>query len=123
MRVFLVEDAKSIRARIRLSVEQIGAEVVGEARDQEAAINGIHEVTPDVVVVDLRLATGTGIGVLREVKKTMPEIVTIVLTNHRHEDYQSVCLKAGADYFLEKSRQFPEFEKLLQQMNESRFTQ
>ena len=122
MRVFLVDDARSIRARIRVSVEEIGAEVVGEARTEEEAVTGVGATHPDVVVIDLRLAKGTGMNVLKSVKSQCPGIVAIVLTNHRQEEYQKPCLQAGADYFLEKTRQYADFEMLLRQMQDKLFT-
>lgn len=117
MRVFLVDDAKCIRTRIRLLVEEMGAVVVGEARNQKDAIKGILDVHPDVVVIDLRLANGTGMDVLKHVKKHWQEMVFIILTNYQKEEYQIPCLEAGADYFLEKTRQFTEFELLLRELH------
>lgn len=121
MRVFLVDDAKSIRARIRLSVEELGAEVVGEARTQKDAVKGIFDKHPDVVVIDLRLAKGTGMEVLKRVKQQFQDVVFIILTNYGKDEYQMPCLQAGADYFLEKTRQYTEFETLLGEMKESLF--
>lgn len=121
MRVFLVDDSKSVRARIRVSIEELGACVVGEAACQEEAISGIVGTRPDLAIIDLRLRRGTGLNVLKHLKQQVPDTATIVLTNQSKEDYQMVCVKAGADYFLEKTRQYGDFIELLRQMNEHIF--
>lgn len=121
MRVFLVDDSKSVRARIRVSIEELGACVVGEAATEEEAVEGIASTHPDLAIIDLRLRRGTGLNVLKHLKKRTQDIATIVLTNQAREDYQLVCVKAGADYFLEKTRQYGEFIELLKQMNDHIF--
>lgn len=121
MRVFLVDDSKSVRARIRVSIEEIGASVVGEAACQQEAVEGITSTLPDLAIIDLRLRRGNGLNVLKQIKKHAPNTATVVLTNQSKEDYQMVCIKAGADYFLEKTRQYAEFIELLGQMNQHIF--
>jgi CheY-like chemotaxis protein len=71
---------------------------------------------PDAVVVDLNLRSGTGLGVITALRKSPgPERpLVIVLTNHALPVLESACLNAGADYFLDKSRDFHKVRTLLE---------
>lgn len=107
MRVFLVEDSPVIRERLREAVALVeGAEVVMEAEMEQDAVRGILEQRPDVVVLDLALAKGSGVEVLRQVKAAQPAIKVIVLTNKTEPQYRKKCLALGADCFLDKARDF-----------------
>ena len=118
MKVFLVDDSESVRARIRVSLQEFGADIVGEAANQKEAIEGIVCAQPDVAVFDLQLREGTGLNVLKYMKKACPQITAVVLTNYASEEVHSHCLKAGADHFFEKTRQYVEFIALIRQLNE-----
>lgn len=105
-RVFLVEDSAPIRDRLYELLDAIdGVRVVGAAETAGAAAAGILSTRPDAVVLDISLARGTGIDVLREVHPQAPEIVFIVLTNFANPQYERICLDAGASHFIDKSLQ------------------
>ncbi|HUX64767.1 response regulator transcription factor [Sulfuricella sp.] len=105
MMIFLVEDSPDIRDRLRILISEVaGADVVAEADNQEDAVRGIFETQPDVVIMDLHLASGTGMEVLRQVKTKQPAIQVVMLTNHAYPQYRKRCIELGADYFLDKSR-------------------
>ncbi|MGE8576717.1 MAG: response regulator transcription factor, partial [Burkholderia contaminans] len=62
LRVFLVDHAAAVRQRIALLVGAIrGVAVVGEAEDGQEALAHIRGSQADVVIVDLRLADGSGL--------------------------------------------------------------
>lgn len=107
MKIFLVEDSDVILAHLRRIVSEIpGAEVIAEANSQDDAIAGIEASRPDVVILDLTLARGNGIEVLRRVRPRWPALRIIVLTNKSAPQYRNTCLALGADAFLDKSRDF-----------------
>lgn len=118
MNVFVVEDSPSIRDLIRMSVEDVGGMIIGEAATQQEAITLIGVLNPDVVVIDLRLPDGNGIEVTRAVKKTHPGTIMIVLTNQARQQVEQACLAAGADHFFEKSStDYLHFRVLLQKLS------
>ncbi len=105
MRVFLADDSFLIRQRLAktlLSLE--GIQIVGEARDARDATRSILQLKPDLVILDLQMLGGTGVGVLQTVKKEQPAPVVIMVTNF--PEYREKCLRAGADYFFDKSTEF-----------------
>jgi two-component system, NarL family, response regulator DevR len=120
MNVFVVEDSPSIRDLIRMSVEDAGGMIIGEAATQQEAITLIGVLNPDVVVIDLRLPDGNGIEVTRAVKQTHPGITMIVLTNQARHQVEQACLDAGADHFFEKSStDYLHFRALLNQLSDT----
>ncbi|HEX6530957.1 MAG TPA: response regulator, partial [Burkholderiales bacterium] len=66
MQVFLVEDSPLIRDRLLALLGSVpGAQVCGHANNAGAAVREILATRPDVVVLDIALADGTGFDVLR----------------------------------------------------------
>ena len=103
-KVFVVEDAPSIRTRLIELLDEIDdVSVVGEAESPAEAVAGIFRTRPHCVVLDFRLTGGTGVDVLRAVHPASPEIGFVVLTNHPTAQYRRACMEAGATAFLDKS--------------------
>jgi DNA-binding NarL/FixJ family response regulator len=79
-----------------------GMMLTGQAGDAMQAYEDIERLEPEVVIVDLRMP-GDGMHLIRRVK-SMPRMpVVIVLTNYSSSPYRDRSLRAGADYFLDKS--------------------
>jgi DNA-binding NarL/FixJ family response regulator len=107
LRVFLVDDAISIRTRMAARLAAIeSVEIVGEAEEPDAAIDGIGATAADVVVLDLHLSGGTGMDLLRGLAQSMLPVITIVLTNHSGTGFRQACLANGARYFFDKTSEF-----------------
>ena len=105
--VYIVDDSDSIRQRL---VSMLGTmrnvAVVGEARTESEAIDGIVATCPDIVLLDLNLGAGSGMHVLHAVQHKLPRVSVVVLTNHSEPQYRRACMKAGARHFFDKSTQF-----------------
>jgi two-component system response regulator DevR len=74
VRVFVVEDSEQIRRRLDDLIAQAGAQTAGHAAEVEPATRAILETHPDVVILDLQLADGSGFDVLRAVRDAAPDI-------------------------------------------------
>jgi DNA-binding NarL/FixJ family response regulator len=59
---------------------------------------------------------GSGIEVLRSLKKMTPAPAVIMLTNFAYEQYRKKCEAAGADFFLDKSTEFDQIPLVLEQV-------
>lgn len=92
-----------------------GVQVVGEAESVTAAIKRVTALVPDVVVLDIQMGDGTGIEVLRYIKRTIPATQVIMLTNHSNDFYRDMCLREGAAHFLDKSTDFDKIREMLTQ--------
>src|SRR5438309_4883936 len=101
LRVLLIEDSPLIRERLFESLVDPGRiEIVGEADTEEAAVALVGAATWDVLVLDLQLKVGTGLGVLRSlISHRAPEAKVIVLTNYAFPQYRAKSLALGADFF------------------------
>ncbi|HEX2012994.1 MAG TPA: diguanylate cyclase [Roseateles sp.] len=104
MNVFLVEDSPSIRRLLVRRLESMpGARIVGEASGQEQALAMINWLQPDLVLLDLSLATGSGLQVLAGLRRGGFDGHIMVLTSQSAEAYRQACEKAGADAFYDKA--------------------
>ena len=112
--VFLVEDSLPIRARLAATIRGIeGAALVGEAGTVGAAIDGIRSTHPRALILDLQLEDGSGLEVLRAVRPASPELHVAVLTNYATDQHRRACVDAGAEYFLDKSSDFPRIREIV----------
>lgn len=113
--VFLVEDSPAIRARLAATIRGIeGAELVGEAGGVGEAIAGIRSTHPRALILDLQLEDGSGLEVLRAVYPSAPEMHVAVLTNYATDQHRRACMDAGAEFFLDKSSDFPRIREIVQ---------
>lgn len=113
--VFLVEDSLAIRARLAATIRGIeGTELVGEAGTVGAAIDGIRATHPGAVILDLQLEDGSGLDVLKAVRPAAPALHIAVLTNYATDQHRRACMDAGAEYFLDKSSDFPRIREIVQ---------
>jgi len=118
LRVLVVEDLPRVRTALRELIEESSQfEVSAFAETEEEALQRFDDLRPDAVVVDLKLRAGTGLGVLHGIRARAPapKPLVIVLTNHALPVLETACLQAGADHFLDKSRDFLKVRPLLEQ--------
>lgn len=121
MKIFLVEDSPEILRHLHTLIDEVGGmSVVGQADGEENALEGIFGALPNLIILDLSLASGNGIAVLRQVKARHPEIRVIVLTNNCHPQYRKRCRLLGAEHFLDKTRDFEKLAGLLVGMTGAR---
>ncbi len=115
MRVYVVEDSDAICERVVRMVDELrDTNVVGTADVVSSAIRGIEKHFPDVVILDIQLLDGNGLTVLQHIKKMLPSIKVIVLTNFNSDQYRNLAQLYGADAFLDKSNDFMQIPGLLQ---------
>jgi len=111
-KVFLVDDSSIVRERLAGLISDLPkVEVIGMAELAEDAISRIGKLKPDVVVLDISILGGSGMQVLKAIKKQNPAPRVIMLTNFAHEEYRQRCFQLGADHFFDKSS---EFEKVME---------
>ena len=99
--ILLVEDKDSLRAMLRMALEAQGPSVF-EARVVAVAVAALRDSQPAVVLSDLRLPVGDGLGVLRAAKEADPELPVIVMTAHGSIQDAVAAMKQGALDFLAK---------------------
>jgi DNA-binding NarL/FixJ family response regulator len=114
LRVYVVEDSAPVRERLAEMVDSIaGARCTGSAETAEAAIAGIRQTRPDAVILDIRLADGTGFDVMRALRDYQPKPVFYVLSSFALEPYRRLAMKLGAAAFLDKATQIETIRQLI----------
>ncbi len=95
--VVLAEDHATMRRSLRLLLDsEPGIEVVAEAPDLNMAITHVHGHHPDVLVLDLRMPTGSSIEFIRRIRAQAADTKVVVITMHDGRAYASQAHAAGA---------------------------
>lgn len=114
MKVFVADDSTRLREQIiSLLSELNGIEVIGQAQDAMEAFHAICELKPDVVTLDIQMIGGSGIDVLKRIRREDHTPVIIMLTNFSSAPYRRRCMEAGADFFLDKSTEFGKVREII----------
>jgi DNA-binding NarL/FixJ family response regulator len=104
VKVLLVDDQALVRVGFRMILEaEQGIDVVGEAGDGAEAVAAVRSLSPDVVLMDVRMPVMDGIGATREIRRDgTPGPHILILTTFDLDEYVYEALRAGASGFLLK---------------------
>ena len=103
LRILLVDDHEVVRVGVRALIDrQPGMEVVGEASTVREAVSQADQLTPDVVVLDIRLPGGDGLDACRQIKARRPETRIIILTSFPDDEVLFDAIACGADGYVLK---------------------
>ena len=115
LRVFVVDDSPLIRERLEAMVALEGAASAGQAASVELATRAILEARPEIVILDIQLADGTGFDVLRALRKQAPDIDVYLFSNFAADPYRQLAERLGARGFFDKSSEFGRLRKVIAQ--------
>ncbi|MFY4721954.1 response regulator [Streptomyces sp. LaBMicrA B280] len=103
IRVLIADDQEMVRQGFTVLLNaQPGIEVVGQAVDGREAITKSAELSPDVVLMDIRMPELGGIQATEHIAVTQPAVKVLVLTTFDLDEYVYDALRAGASGFLLK---------------------
>jgi DNA-binding NarL/FixJ family response regulator len=103
IRVFLVDDHPLVRDGLATLInQQPDLEVCGEAENAPSALTGIATAKPDVAIVDISLANGSGLELVKDLKAAHPALISLVLSMHDESLYAARSLQAGARGYIMK---------------------
>ena len=101
--ILIVDDHAVVRDGVkRLSDEQLGAAVFGEASTAQEALQLVREAHWDVVVLDISLGERNGLEVLKELKQLRPRLPVLILSMHAEDQYARRAFRAGAAGYITK---------------------
>jgi DNA-binding NarL/FixJ family response regulator len=102
-RVLLADDQELMRMGFRMVIEsQADLEIVGEASDGRQAVEAVAKLSPDIVLMDVRMPELDGIEATRRIVEAGGPTRIVVLTTFDVDEYAYAALRAGASGFLLK---------------------
>lgn len=108
MPAFIIEDNATIRDNLISALEELTSlEVVGTADGEDDACKWLkrHPEKWQVVIADLFLKQGSGLGVIEAMRDRSPDQKLIVLSNYATQDMRRRCSELGADAVFDKSNE------------------
>jgi len=122
LEVLLIDDTVLILQRLKSllsELKQVGrTEAVTSAEEALVLLEGYH---PDIMVLDINMPGMSGIEMLRKLNlKNVIKPVVIMLTNNTFAGYRDECMRLGADYFLDKSRDFLMIPTIVEKLQASK---
>lgn len=106
LNIYIVEDSPVIREDLIATLEElVPVCVIGTAEDEASALSWLSEPgrRVDLVIVDIFLKAGSGLGVLRAARALSRHFRLVVLSNYATPDIRRSCLALGADRVFDKS--------------------
>jgi len=114
MKIFLVEDSLMARGQLAAMLATIpGADIIGQADKAMPAIRDILTLRPDLVLLDVHLAEGSGFDVLNAVHVAAPEIDFCMLTSFTAQPYRELAENLGARAVFDKGSEFERVRELV----------
>lgn len=102
MRVIIIDDHALFRAGLKGLLEQRNIEVIGEAANGKEGIEYVKKLTPDIILLDLRMPDMSGLEVLKTLRDDQITIPVVVLTTSNEETDLIKALRSGAQGYLLK---------------------
>jgi DNA-binding NarL/FixJ family response regulator len=104
IKVLLVDDHQLMLAGIRRALDEVGdIEVVGEASSGSQVLPLIHQTSPDLVLLDLRLPDMSGLACLDAIRQRYPAVKVVVLSAFSDPEHIQAAFQRGATAYVVKS--------------------
>ena len=108
LRAYIVEDSRVIRDNLIATLEElVPIEVIGTAEDEDTAVRWLQQADGgvDLLIVDIFLKHGSGLGVLKAAHDMPTRHNVVVLSNYATQDIRRACMELGADKVFDKSNE------------------
>ena len=123
LNIMIVDDSTIIRKTLQIKLEELGFNVVAQAKSGKEAIKMYTETLPDLVTMDITMPIMNGIEALKLIKKSYKDAKIIMVTSHGEEKLVMDAIVNGAKGYILKpitedklinaiSRVYPKCKKL-----------
>ncbi len=114
IRVLLADDHTIFRKGLREIIDQQSdMTVVGEAKNGVEAVNKAEELTPNIILMDIRMPILDGVKATRLIMGRDEQVGVIILTMYRDDEYVFEAIKAGAQGYILKDADLNELLKAI----------
>jgi DNA-binding NarL/FixJ family response regulator len=123
LRVLIADDSRPIADMLTELITDRGrVEVVGVGDSEDGVMRAIRDLKPDVVVLDLQLAAGSGTEVIRAVRAdpVLKPTRLLVTSNHVSAPMRTGCMELGADHFFDKVKELDALAKRIGELADAR---
>ena len=115
IRLLIVDDHELVRAGLRALFDETGViDVAGTAGTAAEAVTAARRLSPDVVLMDLRLPDDSGISACREILSQRPATRVLFLTAYADEEAAAATLLGGAGGYLLKDIGYQPLERAIE---------
>lgn len=114
IKTYIVEDSAVIRDNLSLVLQElVPIAVMGTAADEKTAVQWLTKRANelDLVIVDIFLKEGSGLGVLQAIRDISSNFSIVVLTNFATPEMNLKCIELGADRVFDKSNELADLVK------------
>ncbi|MCA6495463.1 MAG: response regulator transcription factor [Chitinophagaceae bacterium] len=108
LNVLLVDDVNIVLQKMKMFLSIVpSVNRVDTADSAVQAYSLLESNQPQLVVLDVNMPGTSGIDMLKKIRSSeRPRPVVVMLTNQKEKIYKDTCLSLGADYYLDKSKDF-----------------
>jgi DNA-binding NarL/FixJ family response regulator len=119
IRIVLVDDHQVVREGLRRMLElEPDMEIVGEAADSKELLTQVELLSPEIILMDIKLPEVDGIELTRQIKQQQPSCNVIMLT--LYDEYLTQAIGAGATGYLLKDIKREELIKAIRTVHQGR---
>jgi DNA-binding NarL/FixJ family response regulator len=101
-RILLADDHEIVRRGIRALLERCGGFDVHEAEDGQAAVEKTRTLKPDLVMLDVSMPVMDGFTAAREIRKSSPETLILIVSLSRTDVFAEVARRIGVSGYVTK---------------------
>lgn len=103
IRILIADDQAIARQGLQVILSsEDDLEVVGQAKDGQEAVKLVEQLTPDLVVMDLKMPNLNGVQATKAIKEKFPNVAILVLTTYDLDDWVANAIRNGANGYLLK---------------------
>jgi DNA-binding NarL/FixJ family response regulator len=119
--ILIVDDSQLILKRLNAMLDRIDSvDVILHAKSYTEAVACISAHTIHIALLDIHLKNKSGIDLLKYIRKEKLPVKVLMLTNQADSEYHELCMKLGADYFLDKSKDFVHIPAIISSLIEQK---
>jgi two-component system chemotaxis response regulator CheY len=98
----VADDDDLMRGYLRIILEDLHIEIIGEASNGSDAVRKTHQLHPDYLFLDLEMPVGDGVEALVNLRKSFPKLTIVIISGRSRPEDKSRALLLGANAYLVK---------------------